>query len=108
LGVNTSNNSGSTMVTKVTPFSAAFEMGMKAGDELIAIGEHRVEGNLGEVMSRFNIGDETTFVVSREGKIRLLDTQLGANPNIQYTIVKNPSANKKQKTLYEKWIGTAF
>jgi len=108
LGLGTAVENGATVATRVTPLAAAQTAGVLEGDEIIAVGDYRINGNLGEVMSNFSIGDQTTITLSRKGKIMQLDVSLGANPRLNYTIGKLENASKQQKDIYRDWIGSSF
>lgn len=108
LGLGTSVEDGATVVSSVRPLSSAQQAGVLKGDEIIAIGDYRVSGNLGEIMSNFKIGDQTAFTISRDGKIMQLDATLGSNPNIRYAISKLDNVSRQQKEIYQDWIGKSF
>ena len=87
--------------------SAAQRAGIDAGDELLAIGERRVEtaSSMESALAPLRAGDRTTVLVVREGKTRALEVTLEAAPAGRAKIVPKKDATDAERALYRAWIG---
>ena len=105
LGVRPKDVDGKVMVSTVYRYSPAWEAGVSAEDEIIAVNDFRVKDSFSDWLKRFQVGDEITLTISRSGKLRTIKTKLTGNPETKLEIVKKDSPTPEQKALYESWLG---
>jgi predicted metalloprotease with PDZ domain len=92
-------------VTNVLAGSPAYEQGLNANDQIVAI--EGVRATLDFVNARLNDhqpGDEIRLTVFRNEELRNVTIKLGARPNngLHIVPVQNPTA--EQSRLYEQWM----
>jgi membrane-associated protease RseP (regulator of RpoE activity) len=71
-------------VTSVTEDSAAAEAGLRDGDYIVAVDGRAVSdlgGNLSDVVTGYEVGDEVAFTVENDGSERTVRAELGARPD---------------------------
>jgi len=105
LGVRPKDVNGKVVVSMVYRYSPAWEAGISAEDEIIAVNGFRVNDSLSDWLKRFRVGDEVTLTISRSGKLRTITTKLIGSPETKLEIVKKDGATAEQKALYEGWLG---
>ncbi|MCA1815848.1 MAG: PDZ domain-containing protein [Acidobacteria bacterium] len=93
-------------VTSVLAGSPAYNAGLNAGDQIVAVDGMRA--TLDFLNARLNerkTGDEVRLTVFRNDDLRAFNVRLGARPGngLQIAAVANPTA--EQARLYEQWIG---
>jgi predicted metalloprotease with PDZ domain len=96
---------GTTRVTAVLPGSVADRNGIGKDDELVAVGGHKVEGNLDELL-RASEGQEVVLTLLTPMK-RVKDVVLPMEPVSYYhryriRSVENPTIN--QQTALQQWL----
>jgi len=107
LGLKARDAGGKTTVAAVLRGSAAQRAGVDAGDELLAIGDRRVEtaASMESALALFRAGDRTTVLVARDGKTRPLEVTLDAAPAGRAKLVQKKDATDAERALYRAWIG---
>lgn len=108
LGIGTKSVDGGVGVRSITEGGSAYEAGLNVNDEILAINEQRVMGNLPELLKAYSVGDKVNLTIGREARILQIPVTLKANPNRPYSIRKKSSASKKEKELYRVWLGESF
>lgn len=108
LGIRPKDVNGKVMVSTVYRYSPAWEAGVSAEDEIIAVNGFRVNDSFSDWLKRFQVGDEVALTISRSGKLRTITTKLTGNPETKLEIVKKDSATSEQKALYENWLGEKY
>lgn len=108
LGVRPKDEDGKVMVKEIIRYSPAWEAGISAGDEIIAVNGFRIHDSFSDWLKRFQVGDDITLTVSRSGKLRTIETKLSRNPESRLEIVKKANATDAEKALYKSWLGEAF
>jgi predicted metalloprotease with PDZ domain len=92
-------------VTNVLAGSPAYNQGLNAGDQIVAIdGARATLDFLNARLNEKKPGDEVRLTVFRTDDLHTLTIKLGARPDDGYRIVpvKNPTA--EQSRLYEQWL----
>ncbi|MCP9493800.1 MAG: PDZ domain-containing protein [Pyrinomonadaceae bacterium MAG19_C2-C3] len=94
-------------VRNVPVGTPAYEQGITAGDQIIALNGTRVTlATLNERLGERRPGDEVTLTIFRLDELRTFPVKLGQNTlgDFRITPVNNPSP--AQRRLYESWLGT--
>lgn len=106
LGVRTRESGGRVTVQAVLRGSAAHAAGVDAGDEIVAIGERRVEGaSVESITSKLAPGTATEILIARDGRLRTLPITLEAPREKRTKIVPATDATDTEKALLRGWIG---
>lgn len=98
-----------TIVTAVAPNSVAAKASLAKGDEIIAINELKVEGNLDELSRHFS--DEAVVLTIFTQQKKLKDVVIPISKESyyhQYKIVKNENASPEQKQFFRRWLKCDF
>ncbi len=105
LGINLKDSGGHLIVTSVVAGTPAYNSGINANDEVIAVNGFRVNKNIfDKIYSTSSPGDTLSILVSHNGIIKTRNVILDKNNRKNYKIVtvKNPS--QEQKMVYNKWL----
>lgn len=105
LGVRTREAAGRVVVTHVLRGGAAQRAGVDAGDELLAVGDRRVDGSTEPALARRKAGDDVPVLVSRDGRVRTLEVTLDPPRADRVRIVARKDAASEEKALSELWLG---
>lgn len=106
LGLRTRHeHGGRVFVTHALRGGAGQRAGVDVGDEVIAVGDRRVEGNADAALGKHKAGDTTTVVVARDGRMRTLEVTLDPPRADRVRIVARKDATSEQKALCELWLG---
>lgn len=81
LGARTRVENGRLLVSSVPRGTPAFQAGLDAEDEILAVGGYRVlSDKLDERLKQLRVGEKTELLVSRRGKVMPLDLTVGRKP----------------------------
>jgi len=108
-GFKTIVEGGITRVSAVAPNSIADKAGLGMYDEVIAINEIKVEGNLGELSKYFS--DEAVALTLFTPQKKLKDIALAIGKDTyypKYKIVKGESPLPEQKQFFRRWLKSDF
>ncbi|CAN5287851.1 PDZ domain-containing protein [soil metagenome] len=106
LGVRTRDSGGRVTVQAVLRGGAAHGAGVEAGDEIVAIGDRRLDGSTVDgITSKLAPGTTTTVLVARDGKLKSLPITLEAPRERRTKIVPSGYATDAQKALFRAWMG---
>jgi predicted metalloprotease with PDZ domain len=106
LGAATAIDNGRTFVTGVTRGTPAFDAGLDADDEIVAINDaHVPAGELGKRVAQFRPGDKVVFTISRRDLIHRLDVTLGTAPAQSWALMVRPGATPDQAAHLKTWLG---
>lgn len=109
LGVAVREDGGKMIIGQVVRGSSGWEAGLNVNDEILAIGNERAnERNLTHIDEQYKVGDTVSIMVSRDGFIRTIDTKILADPRVNYIITSKAAPTKKEKRVFEGWLGTSF
>jgi predicted metalloprotease with PDZ domain len=109
LGVRVSSDGGRAVVDAVLRGTAAHRAGLDPRDEIVAIGDRRVEGGrLDAALSTLAPGARVSLVVARDGRMRTLEATLDEAPATESRIAPREGATDAQKALYAAWMGDAW
>ena len=111
------------LVLKTVPAGTpAYEQGLSAGDEIVAVDGFRaprestgVSGGSRGARDFLNArladrrpGDEVTLTIFRGDELRTFKVKLGSRPAAAYRIVPLPGAGEQQRRVYQAWLGAPF
>lgn len=105
-GFKTNSKSEVTKATIIYPESPAFKAGMEKDDEIIAINEMKVEGNLQELLFVNRVNKIVLTVLTPMKKLKDLALEKDGNDYFsRYSIERNKNISEAQKKFFKMWIG---
>ena len=105
LGAEIEESGGFVSVRNVRAGTPAYEQGLNAKDQIIALDGVRVNKELLETLvAAKRPGDVVHVTVFRDDNLRTLDIKLGGIVEASDRIVQLPSGNDQQKRIYESWL----
>ena len=93
------------MITNVMEGSPAWEAGLNADDELIAIDGFRSESAPPTYFGEKVPGDRVVCTVSRNGILRDIHLTVGFTPTSISSLKQVEEPTEGQKLVFEKWLG---
>ena len=94
------------MVTSVRSGTPAYEQGLNARDQIVALDGARVNNDLFEsLIAGKRPGDIIHLTIFREDNLRPLDIKLGGRVDVPYQIERVASPTEAQKQIYRSWLG---
>lgn len=85
--------------------SHAYEQGLNAKDQIVAIDGTRVNSDrLGQMIGAKRPGDVIRLMVFRNGDLRTLQIKLAGRVDAPFRIAQLPSRNQQQKLIYDSWM----
>jgi predicted metalloprotease with PDZ domain len=97
------------LVTNVPAGTPAYNFGLYAGDQIIAVDGYRVNlESFGARILERKPDDEVRLAVFRGDELRTLTFKLGARPEDNYRIVPVKNPGPEQTRVYESWLGSPF
>lgn len=107
LGINITDEEGKLKVQSVVRGSSAYQAGINAFDEIIALDGYRVDADLiNKILATKNIGDQLTVTLARDGLLQEIIVSLEANPSRRYILGDVANKTAEQAQVFEQWIGT--
>jgi predicted metalloprotease with PDZ domain len=93
------------MIKSVRAGSPAYEQGLNAKDQILALDGVRVNKELFETLIRTKpLGSVVRVTLFRNEDLRTFEIKLGNRVNVPYRIVQLPSRTDGQKQIYESWM----
>ncbi|WP_343031285.1 M61 family metallopeptidase, partial [Xanthovirga aplysinae] len=108
LGVYTKNDDGRLVIRSVVRGTSAYEGGLNANDEIIAIDGYRVDkSEMERIIGMKKPGESVKITITRDGILQDLDVKLKNSNRNKYSInpVENPT--EKQQMVYNRWLKTS-
>ncbi|MFM8570623.1 MAG: M61 family metallopeptidase, partial [Pirellula sp.] len=109
IGLELSNVAGKTQVDKVVRGTDGSRAGVQSGDELIALGGYRISADQwAERIAMLRIGDQTTVLLSRRGKIIELPLKIiepshqDATPS--WNLIRADKPTEEQENRWKSWL----
>ena len=108
MGISVDNRMGiGAYVVSVEPGSSAQNAGIRAGDIIIALGEHDIESvaDISQAMRSFKVGDTTTVSVFRGRQILDLNITFAEKPHSNQSSTQTPTGgtNMPSDGDYQDW-----
>ncbi len=105
LGARTSDQHGKLVVNSVTRNTTAYEGGLNAKDEILAINGNRATSkNLKDLIELNKVGDNIKVLIARDGIIMELNMNLLADPSVNYTMSARSDINSDNRRNLQKWL----
>jgi predicted metalloprotease with PDZ domain len=107
LGLRTRQESGQLKVAAVLTDTPAYQAGISADDEIVAVDGYRVTDDAG-LRDRLNdrrSGERVTLTLFRREELRTIEVELVAAPQDTLAIEPVPQPNKQQQQIYASWLG---
>ncbi len=109
LGFRTEKKEGRTLIAGVLAGSPAQRAGLHAGDELLALGGHKVDHESWEKrLEEKRAGEKLEVAIFRGSRLRRCRATVGTRRAGNWSIEKLPVANAEQKALYMSWLGAPW
>ena len=108
LGAETENQGGRLVVTVVKRGTPAYEAGLNVGDEILAIGDHRVPvDGLENRLKNYRPREKGSLLVARRERLTRLPVIFGEKPRPRWKLEAHPNATPEQKARLEAWLAGA-
>ncbi len=105
-GADTNWTENRLMVRRVYAGSPAYDQGLNAGDQIIALNNMRVTKEFFDArMAEKKPGDLINLTIFRADDLSTLLIKLGSRTDGSYRIVPLPTQTEAQKALYKAWLG---
>lgn len=105
LGAVTSNKDGRLVIDEVRRATPAYEAGLNAEDEIVAVDNLRVTpATWDDRLACYRPGDKVALLVARRGEMRTLDAILAAKPDIPWRLEVLPEPSDEQKLHLESLL----
>ena len=109
LGAALEEKEGRLGVTNVPAGTPAYEQGLYAADQIVAVDGYRATLDfLNARLADKRPGDQLRLSVFRGDELRTLDIKLGARAAVAYRIVPLPAPTEQQRRTYQAWLGAPF
>lgn len=105
LGADLEDSGDFISVKSVRAGTPAYEQGLNAKDQIVALDGVRVNRELFEsLVAAKRPGEVIHITLFREDNLRTLDITLGGRVEGPYRIVQLPAATEQQKRIYRSWL----
>ncbi|MFN8284484.1 MAG: PDZ domain-containing protein [Chitinophagales bacterium] len=104
LGMQTQYKEGKLVIVKVEKGFGAYNCGLNAEDEIIAIDNFRVTDHFSKIYAHKNIHDTIVVLVSRKGVLKEFKVTLTSDTRLCYKIDYLENTTEKQYKLLKKWL----
>lgn len=109
LGADLEQNGDHLMVTGVRSGTPAYEHGLNAKDEIVAVDGMRASREaLETVLAAKRPGDMVKLTIFRFDDLRTVEIRLGGYVDVPYRIVSLPQMTEQQKRIYQSWLGATL
>ncbi len=108
LGATFSKQEGKTIVNQIQRNSPAYLGGLYFGDKIISINNLKLESEIEQVLSSFEVKDTLCLEIIRNDEIRILNIILEENKQVIYRLQKIRNASEEQKNVFKKWTSRDY
>ncbi len=109
LGLDLRDDDGRTMVRSVRADGPAYEAGINAGDEIVAINRRRLSaGELRARLRRLDIGEPIRLSIFRRDELREIFITPIARADASWKLRRVKDPTDAQRANYESWMGRAW
>ena len=97
------------LVKRVYAASPAYEQGLNAGDQVVALNNMRANKDFLEArIAEKRAGDLVSLTIFRSDDLSVLLIKLGAQSDASYRIIPTAKPTSEQKRIYQSWLGSPF
>jgi predicted metalloprotease with PDZ domain len=108
LGADLAQEGERLMVRRVLSGSPAYEQGLNAGDQILALNNMRANKDfLDARLAEKKPGDPISLTIFRDDDLSTLLIKLGSTIDVPYSIVPVEHPTELQKTIRQKWLQSA-
>lgn len=93
------------MVTKVDAGYGAYNAGISAEDEILAINGYRMHQGWEKMLAHLKTGEKVDVLISRGGIIRTVQMELTADKRVRYKLEEIAQPTERQLLLRNLWLG---
>jgi predicted metalloprotease with PDZ domain len=105
LGAELAQDGERLMVRSVLAGGPAYEQGLNAGDQIVAVNNMRASRDfLLERIAEKKPGDPISLTIFRSDDLSTLLIRLGGRSNVTFTIVPIANPSAIQRTIYQSWL----
>ena len=105
LGLRTYEEDGRLMIKNITRGGSAYESGLNAKDEIIAVNNFRLNKyKFDEMLDMVKPNDKLSFTITRDGIIQNIVVDVSPSKKIKYKLENQKSVTKAQKKLKKTWL----
>lgn len=106
LGLRTKSEAGQFKVAQVLSDGPAYQAGVSADDEIVAVAGWRVtdEAALRERLNDHKPGELVLLTIFRREELRTIAVQLAAAPRDKLTLERVPEPTELQRRIYNGWL----
>ena len=109
LGANLAEEAGRLTVRNVPAGTPAYEQGLYASDQIVAVEGYRATRDFLDARLREKRpGDTLTLTVFRADELRTVNVKLGGRAEAAYRLVPVRNPTERQSRLYQAWLGAPF
>lgn len=109
LGADLADENGRLMVKRVYAGSPAYEQGLNAGDQILALNNMRADKAFVEArIDEKRPGDPISLTIFRFDDLSTLLIRLGGHIDAPYRIIAIDNPSEEQKRIYKSWLGASF
>ena len=106
LGADLSQNNDRLLISSVRAGTPAYEQGLNANDQIVALDGARVTKESFEArIAERKPGDTIHITVFRFDDLRTFDIRLGADSRDPFRIVPLAQVSDEQRRIYQSWLG---
>ncbi len=105
VGIGEKASGPSVIVSSVTPDSPAYKAGIQTDDELIAVNDFRLNGELSKRLEQFEVGDPIEFLLARRGQLLRVDVTPAIENEFDWSLDFIEDPNKRQEKSLRSWLG---
>ena len=96
------------LVRRVIAGSPAYEQGLNAGDQIVALDNARVTRDFfNRRLEEKQPGDQIILTIFRFDELSMLRIKLGGRTEGTYSIAPLPNQTETQKQIYRSWLGSS-
>jgi predicted metalloprotease with PDZ domain len=107
LGADLAQEQDRLMIRRVYAGSPAYEQGLNAGDEIVALNNMRATKEfLDARLAEKRPGDSITLTIFRFDNLSTLAVKLGQDAPGSYRIVPVDKPSEEQRRIYQSWLGS--
>ena len=105
IGANLNEDNGRLMIRSVAAGTPAYDQGLNAGDQIVAIDGYRAsQARLQQYLGDLKPGDKVRLSIFRTDRLRDIEITLGNNTRQSFSFVPVANPTELQRSLYRGWM----